>query len=30
VIVNYIQSDLKWWNIIQILILKIYTEDQLY
>ena len=29
-IVNFIQSDLKWWNIIQILILKNYTKDQLF
>jgi hypothetical protein len=30
VIVNYIQSDLKWWNIIQILTFKKHIEDQLF
>ena len=30
VIVNYIQSDLKWWYITQILISKKYIKDQLF
>ena len=30
VVVNYIQSDLKWWNIIKVLTFKKHIEDQLF